>query len=196
MEVKELKIDQIKPYDHNPRNNDGAVAAVAASIKEFGFKVPIVIDREGVIVAGHTRYKAAKQLGLESVPCITADDLSEEQVRAFRLADNKVGELAGWDFDLLNMELAGIEELDMSQFGFDPAEMLQELEEVHEDEIPEEVEGRTVLGDLWELGGAPTYMWRLDGRLHNRQTDGRREGRPRFHGSAVRHEERSRRRPE
>ena len=153
MIIEQWPIEAVRPYPNNPRNNKKAVAAVAASIKEFGFKVPIVIDREGVIVAGHTRYKAAKQLGLESVPCITADDLSEEQVRAFRLADNKVGELAGWDFDLLNMELAGIEELDMSQFGFDPVEMLQELEEVHEDEIPEEVEGRTVLGDLWELGG-------------------------------------------
>lgn len=95
MEVQEIKIDQLTPYDHNPRQNDGAVDAVAASIKNFGFKVPVVIDRERVIVAGHTRYKAAKKLGLESVPCIVADDLTDEQIRAFRLADNKVGELAG-----------------------------------------------------------------------------------------------------
>lgn len=86
MEVQEIKIDQLTPYDHNPRQNDGAVDAVAASIKNFGFKVPVVIDRERVIVAGHTRYKAAKKLGLESVPCIVADDLTEEQIRAFRLA--------------------------------------------------------------------------------------------------------------
>ena len=86
MEVQEIKIDQLTPYDHNPRQNDGAVDAVAASIKNFGFKVPVVIDRERVIVAGHTRYKAAKKLGLESVPCIVADDLTDEQIRAFRLA--------------------------------------------------------------------------------------------------------------
>lgn len=153
MKVQDLTLDQIRPYDHNPRDNDGAVDAVAASIKNFGFKVPIIIDRDMTIVAGHTRYKAAKKLGLQSVPCIMADDLTEEQVRAFRLADNKVGELAGWDFDLLNMELAGIEELDMTQFGFeDPAE-LEAPEEVHETEVPENVQSRTVLGDVWEMGG-------------------------------------------
>ena len=153
MEVRDLTLDQIRPYDHNPRDNDGAVDAVAASIKEFGFKVPIIIDRDSTIVAGHTRYKAAKKLGLQSVPCILADDLTEEQVRAFRLADNKVGELAGWDFDLLNMELAGIEELDMTQFGFEDPEELEGPEEVHETEVPESVQSRTVLGDVWKLGG-------------------------------------------
>ena len=152
MEIQEIKIDQLTPYDHNPRQNDGAVDAVAASIKNFGFKVPVVIDRDRVIVAGHTRFKAAKKLGLESVPCIVADDLTEEQIRAFRLADNKVGELAGWDFDLLNMELAGIEELDMTQFGFLDPEEIEEPEEVHEVETPEDVQGRTVLGDVWQLG--------------------------------------------
>ena len=153
MEVQDLKLDQITPYDHNPRDNDGAVDAVAASIKEFGFKVPIILDKDRTIVAGHTRFKAAKKLGLQSVPCIMADDLTEEQVRAFRLADNKVGELAGWDFDLLNMELAGIEELDMTQFGFEDPEELEAPEEVHETEVPENVQSRTVLGDIWELGG-------------------------------------------
>lgn len=152
MEIIEKKLGELTPYDHNPRENDGAVDAVAASIKEFGFKVPVVIDGAGVIVAGHTRYKAAKKLGLDSVPCIIADDLSEEQIRAFRLADNKVAELAGWDFDLLNMELAGIEELDMTQFGFLAPEALEDPEEVHEDEVPEDVEGRTQLGDVWQLG--------------------------------------------
>ena len=152
MEIQELKLDELKPYDRNPRDNDGAVDAVAASIKNFGFKVPIIIDSNREIIAGHTRLKAAKKLGLESVPCILADDLSEEQVRAFRLADNKVAELAGWDFDLLTMELAGIEELDMTQFGFTDPEEIEEPEEVHETEIPEDVEGRTVLGDLWQLG--------------------------------------------
>lgn len=177
MEVQEIKIDQLTPYDHNPRQNDGAVDAVAASIKNFGFKVPIVIDADRVIVAGHTRFKAAKKLGLESVPCIVADDLTEEQIRAFRLADNKVGELAGWDFDLLNMELAGIEELDMTQFGFLDPEEIEEPEEVHEVETPEDVQGRTVLGDVWQLGehrlicGDSTDVCTLDRLMQGEKAD-------------------------
>lgn len=177
MEVQEIKIDQLTPYDHNPRQNDGAVDAVAASIKNFGFKVPIVIDADRVIVAGHTRYKAAKKIGLESVPCIVADDLTEEQIRAFRLADNKVGELAGWDFDLLNMELAGIEELDMTQFGFFDPEEIEETEEVHEVETPEDVQGRTVLGDVWQLGehrlicGDSTDVCTLDRLMQGEKAD-------------------------
>lgn len=117
MKIKEMQIDQLREYENNPRNNDNAVAAVAASIEQFGFKVPIVIDKDGVIVTGHTRLKAAKQLGLATVPCIIADDLTEEQIRAFRLADNKTGELAGWDFEKLENELAELG-MDMSAFGF------------------------------------------------------------------------------
>lgn len=94
MDVIEKKLGEIKPYENNPRKNDDAVDAVAASIKEFGFKVPIVIDSNGVIVAGHTRYKAAKKLKLKTVPCIEANDLTDDQIKAFRLADNKVSELA------------------------------------------------------------------------------------------------------
>lgn len=111
-------VDELKEYENNPRNNDNAVAAVAASIDNFGFKVPIVIDAAGVIIAGHTRAKAAAQLGLQTVPCIVADDLTEEQIRAFRLADNKTGELAGWDFDKLDAELELLQEMDMAAFGF------------------------------------------------------------------------------
>ncbi len=88
MEIVYKKIGELKPYENNPRKNDEAVDAVAASISEFGWKVPVVIDTDNVIVAGHTRYKAAKKLGIEDIPCIVADDLSEEQVKAFRLADN------------------------------------------------------------------------------------------------------------
>jgi site-specific DNA-methyltransferase (adenine-specific) len=119
MQIIEKSITEIKPYENNPRKNDEAVEYVANSIKEFGFKVPIVIDKNGVIVAGHTRYKAAQELGLEKLPCIIADDLTEEQVKAFRLADNKAGELAEWDFDLLGEELDGIFDIDMSELGFD-----------------------------------------------------------------------------
>lgn len=118
MKIVDKKLDELREYENNPRNNDNAVAAVAASIKEFGFKVPIVIDAAGVIIAGHTRAKAAAQLGLQTVPCIVADDLTDEQIRAFRLADNKTGELAGWDFEKLEAELAELSEMDMSAFGF------------------------------------------------------------------------------
>lgn len=115
--MKNVDINTLKPYENNPRNNDNAVDAVAASIKEFGFKVPIIVDKDNVIVAGHTRYKASQKLGLEVVPVIVADDLTEDQIKAFRLADNKTSELAGWDFTKLEEELAGIA-LDMSDFGF------------------------------------------------------------------------------
>lgn len=92
MEIVYKKIEDLKPYENNPRFNDEAVQYVANSIKEFGFKVPMVIDKDGTIVAGHTRYKASIELGLKEVPCIIADDLSKEQIKAFRLADNKVSE--------------------------------------------------------------------------------------------------------
>ena len=122
MQIIEKSIIEITPYEKNPRKNDEAVEYVANSIKEFGFKVPIVIDKNGVIVAGHTRYKAAQELGLEKLPCVIADDLTDEQVKAFRLADNKVGELAEWDFGLLDEELDGIFDINMSEFGFDLGE--------------------------------------------------------------------------
>lgn len=118
MQIEMKKLSEIIPYEKNPRKNDDAVKYVQKSIEEFGFKVPIVIDKDGIIVAGHTRYKAAKKLKLKEVPCITADDLTPEQVKAFRLADNKVGEMAEWDFNLLDAELPEIVEIDMEQFGF------------------------------------------------------------------------------
>ena len=119
LKVEYRNVADLNPYENNPRLNDGAVDAVAASIKEFGFKVPIVVDSDGVIVTGHTRLKAAKKLGIDTVPVIVADDLTPEQVKAFRLADNKTGELAQWDFDKLDIELDGIDEIDMGDFGFD-----------------------------------------------------------------------------
>lgn len=118
MEIKMIKIENLKPYVNNPRFNDDAVKYVAESIKEFGFKVPMVIDKNNEIVAGHTRYKASLELGLKEVPCIVADDLTEEQIKAFRLADNKVSEQAVWNYDLLDLELDDILELNMEDFGF------------------------------------------------------------------------------
>lgn len=120
MNIIDLPIKSIKPYKRNPRKNDSAVEYVANSIRQFGFKVPIVIDENYEIVCGHTRWKAAKTIGLETVPCIMADDLNEEQIKAFRLADNKTAEMAGWDFDLLEMEFNDIDPdlFDMADFGF------------------------------------------------------------------------------
>lgn len=118
MQIIKKNVNELVPYENNPRHNDDAVEYVANSIEQFGFKVPIIIDKDNVIVAGHTRLKAAKKLGMEYVPCILADDLSDEQVRAFRLADNKVGELAGWDFTKRDEELAKILDIDMSMFSF------------------------------------------------------------------------------
>ena len=118
MNIIDKSLTDIEPYENNPRNNDEAVEPVANSIKEFGFKVPIVIDKNNIIVAGHTRYRAAKKLGLETVPCIVADDLNEEQIKAFRLADNKVSEIATWDLELLGNELDNIINIDMGEFSF------------------------------------------------------------------------------
>lgn len=120
------KIGDLTPYENNPRINDNAVDAVAKSIEEFGFKVPIVIDKDGVIVAGHTRLKAAKQLQIDEVPCIIADDLSDEELKAFRLADNKVSELAGWDWDKLEEELEELKmsDIEMEELGFEENDVL------------------------------------------------------------------------
>lgn len=118
MQIIEKKISELKPYEKNPRRNDNAVDYVEKSIEQFGFKVPIVIDNNGIVVCGHTRMKAAKKLGLKTVPCIIADDLTDEQIKAFRLADNKVSEFAEWDNRTLKKELEGIFDIDMSDFGF------------------------------------------------------------------------------
>ncbi|KLU66743.1 chromosome-partitioning protein Spo0J [Desulfosporosinus acididurans] len=158
MIVRDLDISGIKPYKNNPRKNDQAVDVVANSIRQFGFKVPLVIDKDNEIVCGHTRYKAAIQLGLNTVPCIIADDLTDEQIRAFRLADNKTAELADWDFDLLGVELEELGKLDldfsMADFGFE----LNQSSEIEEDEfdvdqaVADIKEPVTHRGDIWSLG--------------------------------------------
>lgn len=118
MQIIEKNISEIQMYENNPRQNDEAVEPLANSITEFGFKVPIVVDKDGVIITGHTRYKAAQLLKLKTVPCIVADDLDEEKVKLFRLADNKVAEKAQWNTELLDTELSDIEGFDMEEFGF------------------------------------------------------------------------------
>ena len=152
MQIVEKGIKDIKPYEKNPRKNDSAVDAVANSISQFGFRVPVVIDKDNIIVCGHTRYKASKKLGLDKVPCVVADDLTEEQIKAYRLADNKVSEFAEWDIDLLGEELDDIFDIDMSDFGFDLSEDEEEETEVIEDEVPQEVEPVAKIGDIWQLG--------------------------------------------
>lgn len=153
MDIINIALKDLKPYENNPRKNDDAVKYVAESIKEFGFKVPIVIDKNNVIVAGHTRYKAAKKLKMSEVPCIIADDLTDEQIKAFRLADNKVAEKSEWDFDLLNTELDDIIDLDMELFGFEEA-LQDDDKEAVEDEFEVELpaEPKSKLGDIYQLG--------------------------------------------
>lgn len=148
MNIVEKKLYEIEPYENNPRKNDNAVAYVAESIRQYGFKVPIVIDKDGVIVAGHTRYLASIQLGLESVPCIIADDLNEKQIREFRLVDNKTAEYAGWDFDLLEIEL---EDLDFEgyDFGFDIEQIDIDESDLDSDEEKNSVVVTINCGDQW-----------------------------------------------
>lgn len=118
MDIINVRLADIVPYDNNPRRNDDSVPYVRESIRQFGFKVPVILDRHNVIVAGHTRVKAAKELGLQTVPCIMADDLTDDQIKAFRLADNAAAEHSTWDMERLELELDDIE-LDMSAFGLD-----------------------------------------------------------------------------
>lgn len=158
MDIIDLPIKAIKPYKNNPRHNDKAVEYVANSIREFGFKQPIVIDDQYEIVCGHTRWKAAKAIGLETVPCVMADDLTPEQIRAYRLADNKTAEMADWDFDLLEQELNEIDpaEFDMADFGFfqDGEEPEKAPAEVTEDDFDESTVTEAVCkrGQVWKLG--------------------------------------------
>lgn len=113
------KVDELTPYKRNPRNNNAGIDALCESISRFGFNVPIVVDRDGVVICGHTRLKAAKKLKMESVPCVVADDLTDEQARAFRLVDNKVAELSTWNRELLGKELAEIgDSMTMEKLGF------------------------------------------------------------------------------
>ena len=138
MTIRIISIADLKPYDNNPRFNAEAVDVVAESIKEFGFKVPIIIDKNYVIVAGHTRLKAATKLGLDSVPCVIADDLNDAQLKAFRLVDNKTHEFATWDQDKLLLELESLS-MDMIKFGFEDLELAMD-KQVYDDDFDEEQE--------------------------------------------------------
>lgn len=140
MEIKMIKIEDLVPYENNPRNNDGAVEYVANSIKKFGFKVPLVIDKNNVIVTGHTRYKASKQLGLKEVPCIIADDLTEKQIQAFRIADNKTNDMAEWNDDLLAVELKDVlGDIDMTDFGFGDFELSMLIDDMEPEKYDDDL---------------------------------------------------------
>lgn len=161
MQIYDKPLGWLTPYENNPRNNDEAVEPVANSISEFGFKVPIVATSDGEIINGHTRWKAAKKLKLKTVPVIIADDLTEEQVRAFRLADNKVAEIAQWDIELLLSEIESVDNLDMTLFGFTDSDYtLDDFEDeetdtdISEDEIGSEGDSVSSVeyGDIYQLG--------------------------------------------
>lgn len=184
MKITSRPLADIRPYEQNPRCNDGAIDAVAASIEQFGFRQPVVVDGDGVIVCGHTRWKAAQKLGLAKVPVHVAADLSPEKIRAYRVADNKTAELAGWDDDLLAAELAGLEDfgLDWTTMGFSDEE-LDSLLDVDApeaaqdiDEVPAAPETAvTQPGDLWTLGkhrllcGDSTNADDVDRLMHGEQ---------------------------
>lgn len=161
MEIVVTPVSVIKPYPGNPRVNDGAVAAVAASLKAYGFRQPIVVDPDMVIIAGHARYKAAQQLGLQQVPVHIARDLTPEQIRAYRIADNQTATIAEWDFDLLSIELTQLQnsDYDLGLLGFDADELAQimgteeQAGECDKDDVPEApITAVTQRGDLWLLG--------------------------------------------
>lgn len=155
MDIVLKDIDELVPYENNPRDNARAVKAVAESIKQFGWKVPVVIDKDDIIVAGHTRVLGARLLGINEIPCIIADDLTPDQVRAFRLADNKTAELADWNMEKLNLELAQLSDFDMAAFGFEELDDTGDVEEPDDDPdaMANEIkEPTTQLGDVWQLG--------------------------------------------
>lgn len=151
------EIGEVIPYFNNPRNNEDAVEKVAESIKQFGFQNPIIVDNENVIIAGHTRLKAAELLGLDVVPVIVAESLTEEGAKAYRLADNKTGEFAEWDFEKLSEEIAELNDFDLSAFGFNLDELGFEKSAENDNfdvsEALEDIEEPTTKkGDLYRLG--------------------------------------------
>ena len=152
MQIVEKQLEELTPYENNPRKNEPAIGPVMQSIQEFGFKVPMVIDSKGVIVCGHTRFKAAQKLGLDTVPCIVADDLTPEQIKAFRLADNKVAESSKWDWKQLEEELRKLipSDIDMSLFGFDMP--LPEDCDIPDPPTTEDIQPDIQPGDIFQLG--------------------------------------------
>ena len=161
MKIELRSIETIKPYENNPRINDKAVDAVMASLKEFGFRQPIVVDKDGIIIVGHTRYKAAQKLGLEKVPVHVAKDLTESQIKAYRIADNQTATIADWNYELLPIELKDLQGMDfeLDLLGFSEEQLGKILEQditaglTDPDDVPlPPDEAVTKRGDIWILG--------------------------------------------
>lgn len=150
MQIKYMKVEELIPYENNPRKNDKAVTPVMVSIREFGFKVPILIDKNNVIIAGHTRIRAAKRLKMDEVPVIQVEDLTDDQVKAFRIADNKTSEFAKWDLGALEIELKDIE-MDMADFEIDAPEINNPtIEDEFDIQVPKVAVAK--IGDCYQLG--------------------------------------------
>lgn len=160
-DVQEVTLSKLIPYANNAKiHSEEQVTKIASSIREFGFLSPVLIDKDFNIIAGHGRVMAAEKLDLDAVPCVFIDGLTEAQRKAYILADNRLGELAEWDMDLVNMELEALDDMDfdVTLTGFEmPEEDVGDID-IEEDEIPEDVETRCKLGDLWKLGGASADM--------------------------------------
>lgn len=186
MDIQTVGIDEVVPYAKNPRKNDAAVDKVAGSLKEFGWRQPIVVDAEMVVIAGHTRLAASRKLGLKEVPIHIATDLTANQIKAYRIADNRVSQEAKWDDDLLALELADLdlENYDLSKTGFNDDELAALMAEaiteglVDEDQVPPEPETPvTVLGDIWQLGrhrvmcGDSTSIDAVDELMESKKAD-------------------------
>ena len=158
MKIEWWDIDRVIPYENNPRHNDDAVEKVANSLQEFGWKQPMVVDGDGVLIVGHTRLKAAKQLGMDKVPVLVANDLTPAQVQAYRIADNSTSDLSSWDFELLAIEVDGLQvDFDMEDFGVDMSKLDFDIEgsaskDIVEDDVPDEVPSIVQKGDVWLLG--------------------------------------------
>ena len=154
-DVQEVTLEKLVPYVNNAKiHSEEQVTMIASSIREFGFLSPVLIARDINIIAGHGRVMAAKKLEMDSVPCVFVEGLTEAQRKAYILADNRLGELADWDMNLVNMELEALDDMDfdVSLTGFEMPEIEVEDSEIIEDDVPEEVETRCKVGDLWQLG--------------------------------------------
>jgi ParB-like chromosome segregation protein Spo0J len=160
MNIKNSDISKIIPYARNPRKNDSAISKVMASLKEFGFQQPIVVDKDNVIIVGHTRYLAAQKLGIKEIPVQVAEHLTEAQCKAYRIADNKVGEIAEWDNELLRLEFEDLEnfdyDLDLTGFELGEIEALTptvgDSEHGGSETVKEQSIAVSVIGDIWVLG--------------------------------------------
>lgn len=145
--VKQIPIENVQGYENNPRKNDKAVNAVAVSIEKYGFKQPCVVDEDNILIVGHTRYKAALQLGLKTIPCVVATDLTPEEVREYRIMDNKLNELAEWDFEKLGEELADMPDFDFEAFGFTTEDFLGKTKST------ESIYNQKIKGPIYEPQG-------------------------------------------